>query len=305
MINNFKRAVVCAIAFTFLINFYPVYAQDTTGNIIGTVKDNADSAPIENATLILFLRGGGNNTVPVDTTTTNSSGEYAFLNHTAPDRYFLSISAVGYVAYTERGISLQPNDTLVIDINLQKISNENTGVITGTVIDSSDSTPIVNALIVLYHSQGGGGLYVKIGDTRTNTEGMYAFYQVQEGTNYRVDASADWYINSSESRITVVARDTTIVNFALREDPTDIVINSNTGVSEHTLKAINGRLVCNLNMSGNAVLTVYSALGKMIMRKELNGGYNNIAIPGNITNQVVFASIKSGVKTSYHRVVLP
>lgn len=304
MIKNFKRAVLCSLAFAFLINFSPVFAQDTTGNIIGTVKDNADSAPIENATLILFLRLGGNNLEPVDTTTTDSTGEYEFLNHTAPARYFLGVSAVGYVAHTEKGISLQPNDTLVINIALQKISNVNTGVITGMVIDSSDSTPIVDALMILYSSQG-GGMYVKIGDTKTNTDGAYAFYQVLAGSNYRIDASADWYINSSETHITVVAQDTTIVNFILREEPAGISVYNNKNVSGHTVKVINGRLVCNLNMSDNAVLTVYSAAGKIIVRKELYGGYNNIALPGNIASQVVFASIKSGVKATYHRVVLP
>ena len=303
MINNFKRAVLCTLAFAFLINFSPVFAQDS-GSIIGTVKDNADSSPIENATLILFLRGGGNNLEPVDTTTTDSTGEYEFLNHTAPDRYFIGVSAVGYVAHTEKGISLQPDDTLVIDIALQKISNVNTGVITGMVIDSSDSTPLVDALMVLYSSQG-GGMYVKIGETKTNTGGVYAFYQVLAGSNYRIDVSADLYVNASERQITVVAQDTTIVNFALRKDPTGINPYNDKNISKHNIKFINGHLVCNLDISDNAVLTVYSAAGKIIVRKELFSGYNNIALPGNIANQVLFAYIKSGVRTSSYRFVLP
>ncbi len=172
------------------------------------------------------------------------------------------------------------------------------------VIDSSDSTPIVDALMILYSSQG-GGMYVKIGDTKTTTDGAYAFYQVLAGSNYRIDASADWYINSSETHITVVAQDTTIVNFALREEPTGVSVYNNKSVSKHTIKVINGHLVCNLDRTDNAVLTVYSAAGKIIVRKELNDGYNNIVLPGNIANQVVFASIKSGAKTTHHRVFLP
>ncbi len=304
MINNFRKVAMCVLAFTFLINFSPVFAQ-STGNIIGTIKDNADSAPIENATLILFLRGGGSNLEPVDTTTTSSNGEYEFLTLAAPDRYFLGVSAIGYVAHTEKGISLQPDDTLVINIDLQKISNENAGVITGMVIDVNDSTPIADALVVLYHSQGGGGLFIKITDTKTNTDGMYAFYSVPGGTNYRVDASAELYISSSETRITVIAQDTTIVNFTLDEEATGISVYNNKSVSGHTIKVIKGHLVCNLNRTDNAVITVYSAAGKIIVSKELNDGYSNIVLPGNIANQVVFASIKSGVQTTYHRVVLP
>lgn len=304
MSKNIKRMFSCVLLLTFLFNISPVFAQDTTGNIIGTVKDNADSAPIENATLILFLRLGGNNLEPVDTTTTDSTGEYEFLNHTAPDRYSIGVSAVGYVVHTEKGISLQPDDTLVIDIALQKISNVNTGVITGMVIDSSDSTPIVDALMILYSSQG-GGQYVKIGDTKTNTDGVYAFYQVLAGSNYRIDVSADLYLNASENHITVVAQDTTIVNFALSEEPTGVSVYNNKSVSEHTIKVINGHLVCNLDRTDNAVLTVYSAAGKIIVRKELISGYNNIALPNNIANQVLFAYIKSGVRTSSYRFVLP
>lgn len=303
MSKNIQRMFSYVLLVAFLFNFSPVFAQDT-GNIIGTVKDNADSSPIENATLVLFLRAGGNNLTPVDTTTTDSTGDYEFLNHTAPDRYFVGVSATGYVAHTEKGISLQPGDTLVIDIALQKISNVNTGVITGMVIDSSDSTPIVDALIVLYSSQG-GGQYVKIDETKTNTGGVYAFYQVLAGSNYRIDVSADWYLNGSENHITVVAQDTTIVNFALREEPTGISVYNNKSVSQHTIKVINGHLVCNLDRADNAVLTVYSAAGKVILRKGLNSGYNNIALPNNIAKQVVFASIKSGVKTTYNRFVLP
>ena len=110
--------------------------------------------------------------------------------------------------------------------------------------------------------------------------------------------------NSYITRVAVTAGDTTTVDFRLRKESTDISVNNSAGFLTGSMKCINGVIVCNL-IADNGVLTVYSASGKAIVRKELVNGYNHVSIPKIIANQVVFASIKSGVKASYHRVVLP
>ena len=93
------------------------------------------------------------------------------------------------------------------------------------------------------------------------------------------------------------------VDFRLRKESTEINTTGSATFLPNSVRYMNGALVCNLN-ADNAVLTIYTASGKAIVCKELFTGYNSVSIPKNIANQVVFASIKSGAKTTYHRVVL-
>lgn len=306
MSTSFKKVLVSVIAFVFLMNSAPVIAQQT-GNIVGKVTAAADTTPVANATLVLFERGsGGQNVTPVDTTVTDNAGGYGFFGVEAPQTYFIAVTAVGFVPLIEKGISLQPNDTLRKDLFLEKLSNTNSGSIMGTVTDREDSTAIENAVLVLYFTEGGGGggIQIKVGEAVTNANGFYEFELVMESEHYRLDVSAPAYESSSQNRVAVVAGDTTTVDFRLRKESTDISVNNSEAFLTSSLRCINGALVCDL-IADNGMLTVYSASGKAIVRKELVSGYSSISIPRNIANQVVFASIKSGVKTSYHRIVIP
>ena len=306
MLKNFQKSMAGVLVFTFLVNIVPLFAQET-GNIVGKVNAAADTTPIANATLVLFERGSGGQAVtPIDTTVTDNTGGYGFFEIEAPQTYFIAVTALEYVPLIEKGISLQPDDTLRKDLFLEKLSNSNSGSIMGTVTDREDSTAIENAVVALYYTEGGGGggVQIKVGEAVTDASGFYEFELVMESEHYRLEASALAYESSSQNRVEVTVGDTTTVDFRLRKESTDISTNSTETFLTNSMKCINGVIVCDLIVD-DAVLTVYSASGKAIVSRELVTGYNHVSIPKGIANQVVFASIKSGVKISYHRVVLP
>ena len=307
MYKNFKSSIVGVLVFSLAVSVVPLFAQQT-GNIVGKVSAVADTTPVANATLILFQRGSGGQSVdPVDTTLTDNAGGYGFYELEAPENYFIAASASGFVPLIEKGINLQSNDTLRKDLFLEKLSNTNCGSIMGTVTDREDSTAIENAVLVLYFTEGsgGGGIQSKVGEAVPNANGFYEFELVVESEHYRLEASAPAYESGSQNRVAVTAGDTSTVDFRLRKESTDISSMNSVTNSKNSVQYINGAVICDLKTADNAVLTIFSASGKAIVRKDLITGYNSISIPKNMANQVVFASIKSGVKATYHRVVLP
>lgn len=112
MKNNFKVFVVSLFAICTMLFASNVMAQtSTTGNVEGVVTD-VNGAVVPNATVTI----SGNNLLRPQTTTTDSDGNYRFLQ-VPPGRYTLSVTAdtAGFEAYKQENV----------EVNLSRTTNVN------------------------------------------------------------------------------------------------------------------------------------------------------------------------------------
>jgi hypothetical protein len=99
------------IAFV-LFAAWPTYAQMTSGDLVGTVKDPS-GAVLPRATVVIT----NEDTSVVTTLQTNSSGGYHASNLPA-GKYDIAVNAPGFLAYTLRGVAVDLNKTVTSDVTL-------------------------------------------------------------------------------------------------------------------------------------------------------------------------------------------
>jgi Carboxypeptidase regulatory-like domain/TonB dependent receptor len=135
------RPLLCALFLLFAFAFnVDSFAQETTGGIQGTVKDNS-GAVLANATVTVT----GNTLVGEKQGTTDSHGYYRFVN-LPPGTYKIAISAAGFKTVEREGISLEVGHLPSIDISLS-VGAVNTVVqVTSTTpqIDVTTNTTLTN-----------------------------------------------------------------------------------------------------------------------------------------------------------------
>ena len=157
------------------------------GTITGTVTNSLTGEPI----------AGANVTANGYSATTNSSGAYVI-----PDvplgNYTVTASAAKYVNQSKTA-TVTAGTTTTLDFELTPLN----GTISGIVTDSSTGDPISEATVTA------NGM-----SATTNSSGAYTISDVPAG-NYTVTVSANGYEDSSQTSVTVVAGETTTVNFEL------------------------------------------------------------------------------------------
>lgn len=99
----------------------PVNAQETSGNVVGTVMD-ASGAAVPNATVTATNQATGVKTPTV----ANASGEYRIAN-LLPGAYTISASAAGFAAEELKDVAIQLNQTSTANLTL-KIGTVSTAV---------------------------------------------------------------------------------------------------------------------------------------------------------------------------------
>ena len=155
------------------------------GIIEGTVTDSSTGDPIEGAT----VTANGYSNI------TDAEGRYSI--EVPPGTYNVTASATKYVSQSKTA-TVTSNTKTTLDFALTPLN----GTISGTVTDSSTGDPIAGATVTI------NGISVS-----TGTDGTYSI-EVPPGT-YNVTVSADGYEDSSNTDITVVAEETTPVDFEL------------------------------------------------------------------------------------------
>ncbi len=128
-----RSALVLALLFAMAsVLIPPATAQQTLGGITGTVTDTS-GAVVVGATINLV----GDQTKLSRTQTTNSSGNYLFVNLPIGN-YTLSISQAGFQSQSIPAILVQANRTATVNVEL-KIGNVNESI-------TVEESPLMNAV---------------------------------------------------------------------------------------------------------------------------------------------------------------
>jgi hypothetical protein len=134
-LDNYKRSLACA-ALVGVCACLAVYAQATSGNIIGTVTDPAGAVvPGVKITITSQDRGAAYST------TTNESGNYSQL-HIPPGPYTIEFTAAGFERYQEKNVTVNVDQSTRLDAQLTvgQVSEEVsvTGVAPALVTDRAE-----------------------------------------------------------------------------------------------------------------------------------------------------------------------
>ena len=161
------------------------------GTVNGTVTNSLTGEPVAGAT----VTANGYSAI------TDSFGAYVISN-VSLGNYTVTASAEKYVSQSKTA-TVTAGTTTTLDFALAPLN----GTLSGVVTDSSTGNPISGAAVTV------NGVSVS-----TGADGSYSI-ELAPG-NYTVTASKDGYESSSKTNITVIAGDTTTVDFELTPTPT-------------------------------------------------------------------------------------
>lgn len=167
--------------------------MDEEGGISGNVTDAQTTLPLQGVTVTCAA-------CPTTTTTTDSSGDYAFTLVPNGSAYTVTFALTAYVTQTITGVTvIGPTSTME-----SPALNEDGGV-TGTVTDSVTHAAIANATVTCTCQAAG---------TTTNSSGTYAFTLITPGS-YTVTVTATGYTGQTSAPFSVNAGAATTQNFQL------------------------------------------------------------------------------------------
>lgn len=186
-----------------------------TGTITGRVTDATTSDPIEEAFVF---------TVADDIwdcfgrfwATTDSNGDYTIDDVPVGMRKIFAFKK--YYHHASQMVHVEDGATTTVNFALYPIHPVGTGTVAGTVVDSATSAPIENAWVFV-KPLGAGYLACRHNTLHTQTDenGQYVIEDVPAG-DCKVGAFARGY-HIEKQRATVVASETTTVDFVLRPFP--------------------------------------------------------------------------------------
>lgn len=175
------------------------HLQANPGSIFGTVTDTA-LHPISGAR-VEALAGSS----VIASTLTDATGTYT-LSGLSPGDYTVRVTIAPYSSQAKNATVTAGAS---IEVNFALSSTQ--GTLIGQVLNGSTNLPVIGATIGLYQ----GSAFV--GSTATTCCGTYAFTNVSPG-QYTITASAS-LLQTAFIEGTVVANETTAVNFVLQENP--------------------------------------------------------------------------------------
>jgi hypothetical protein len=255
--------------------------------ITGTVTNQSTMAVIAGATLILI-----SGTTPVDTVTTNASGVYTF-SDVAIGSYSINVSATGYVSLVEPATISGANQTLTRNIALVPAGGASYGAIGGTVTDRDSLDSLSGVTVTLRQGvRGTGGVvWTAIATTTSLANGWFFFDSVLVNTNqrpYSLVFSMLNYLPDTSAEILVDSAVTDTVNVSLSPGTAVVWNGSSSAANSAVSIAVNDQgalLVRNASRSGT--LALYTANGRMVLRKNFRAGQNRIAAPGLAGNAMI------------------
>ncbi|HEY6968557.1 MAG TPA: carboxypeptidase regulatory-like domain-containing protein [Candidatus Angelobacter sp.] len=237
--GSVTSSVTVTAATSSTLNFQ-LTATSSPGAITGHVNDSSTGAALSGATV--SYSGGS--------TTTDSSGNYAFAN-VNPGPYSLTASHSGYNSQTS-SVTVASGTTATLNFQLTAAS-ASPGAITGKVTNVSNPGETIASTTVSYSG----------GSTTTDSNGNYTLGNVAPGT-YNVTASHTGWFSQTKS-VTVTSGATSTLNFALATGGKvgGTVTNSSGSPISGTAVTITG---------GNISTTVNTTTNS-------TGGYNSNWVP--------------------------
>lgn len=130
--NKFRGWTITLIQICALLLFAAsLFAQETTGGLQGTVKDQS-GAVVANATVTVT----GSTLIGDKTTKTDATGYYRFAN-LPPGAYVVTVKAEGFATYKQEGLPIETGHLPTVDVALQVGKTE-------TVVEVSGEAPLVD-----------------------------------------------------------------------------------------------------------------------------------------------------------------
>ncbi|MBN1129244.1 MAG: carboxypeptidase regulatory-like domain-containing protein [Chitinispirillaceae bacterium] len=278
MRKGLGAGMMLAMLFCFSVN---------AATITGTVTDQSTSNPVAGATLILL-----SGTTPMDTVTTNASGVYTF-SDVAVGSYTINVSATGYVSAVEPAAISGTNQTLTRNIALVPVSGASYGAIGGTVTDRDSLDSLSGVTITLRQGvRGTGGVvWTDLATTTSSASGWFFFDSVLVNTNqrpYSLVFAMLGYLPDTSAEIMVDSGVIDTVDMALIPGTAVVWNGSSRAANPAVSIAVNDQgtlLVRNASRSGT--LSLYTASGRMVLRKNFRAGQNRIVAPGLAGNAMI------------------
>jgi hypothetical protein len=245
------------------------------GTLTGTVTAASGGAAIANASVV--IRQGSTTAAVYDSVRTSATGTYTFTVLPAAT-YYVTTSATGYVAISNRSVTVTANGTATSNFALTAM----VGTITG--VARSAGSPVPGLVVTL---RRGSATSDAIATATTDSTGRYTFSNVPSGTpNYYVTIFNPATNQSlTNGNLSVTNGGTVTSNFVL--SPTAIQAFSRS----HGIKwAQSGdHLTLDLGVSGTArTVSVVSLNGSIQYRATIAAGESHTTIPATFAKGFIF-----------------
>jgi hypothetical protein len=159
--------------------------EDSEKNIVyGIIRDGGSNEPLGEAIVYLYEKEGTED-VFVGVVTTNSYGQYYFVDLDDGD-YYVQGSKAGYLSTQSNDVDISDKDYVALDVSLTSDPTSDTGVVCGNITDEETERPISGAQVALYAISGSTETLIQL--TKTNTDGKYLFGNISQG-EYRIKAT--------------------------------------------------------------------------------------------------------------------
>ena len=232
--------------------------------------------PIAGATVKVLDR----NNNPIHHVTTDSHGNFLFLNVLPAGDYYVIATADNYRTSKEYQISLRVGEGLSLTIELRPDSFLNFGTIYGTIRDNTGNKLSDAKVVIQKYDDTDETAAI----TTSNTDGEYLVYGLKPG-KYWISAAKDCYSFNKKASFEIKPKDIVIMDLFLYE-----IIACRNGT-------ISGQILYKEQPVSHAIVALYSIVGdnhSLIQIKETNS-----------TGIYLFAGVTPGeylIKSKYEEI---
>ncbi|MGA4719889.1 carboxypeptidase regulatory-like domain-containing protein [Fictibacillus nanhaiensis] len=276
-IDNFTGKTLPVSAATTVISV------QTTGGIVGSVKDGSTGLPLTGVSVLLQQ---GVTTIGI--TTTNGNGEYSFTG-LIPGSYTVTFSYPNY-ATAVRGATVTSGNISRVELLLNPLPATVNGTVVGTGFG-----PLQNAVVRLTDTSG-----VEVATATTDALGQYSISGVIPG-HYTVSVTATNFQSASRG-IDLAPNETETADFTLAINPAGIsgtVTDTNGGT-------ISGAIVEVLNETGIVIAsTTTNGAGLYSLNNLAGGTYRVRFSAASFGTQLLGTTLTAGQTTTLNAALPP
>jgi len=260
-----------------------VISVQTTGGIVGTVKDGSTGLPLMGVN-VLLQQG----VTTIGSTTTNGNGDYSFTGLT-PGSYTLTFSYPDFTSAV-RGATVTSGNISRIELLLNPLP----ATINGTVIGAGFG-PLQNAVVKLTDTSG-----IEIATTTTDALGQYSISGVIPGF-YTISVTATNFQSASRG-IDLAPNESETDDFTLALNPAGI----QGTVTDTDSNPISGATVEVLNETGIVITSTTTNGAGLYSLNNLAGGTYRVRFSApNFGTQLLGTTLTAGQTTTLNAALTP